>query len=663
MSKKIKKSPKKGKKSAKKEFTAEEIAEISTQIREEIAFARKHKSGKVANWNLNEKMYYGEKVTGVEARANVDLGQMSAFVHTILSKIDSPLSFKFRKRKESQLKRVEMLNALKQQDQQDDDWDIKDVAGKKQGVIYGRAIFSYFANSIDGEYQSHLENVDVYNFLIDPAGGGIDLEKARYMGNYGVVKSKQELIDGIKDRGYIKTSVDALTTNSADGNATERTREENQKDNRTRANGTVIHKDIPGGNDFKFWNWVTTYKGERIYCLFSETSNTVVELSALEDKFESNLWPFWTWAAFPDLTEFWTPSFCDYVREIFMAMAVSINQMLDNAEQINKPQRIVDSSAFDDMSQLKYRREGTIEANPGTDLSKAFRIVETQSITTPIEVFKLLDSIQEKASGVTAASKGSAENGSNEKATIYKGNEENSADRFGFLNRSYSFGYKRFAKLWEAGVRENLIQKTAVDMLGPNGVEVMEVSRRDIFRKNEKFGLLVEASNAETALSENDKRTKLNFLNEASKNQAMAAGMNPKKAFEISASIVGFTPDEIKDLQDTSNFGDASIMSEAMRDIELVIDGEDVTPNQNANTSYLQRIVDYSRENQEHLTDDQFNDLMAYVDKIRPIVTRNMVKQGNGIIAKQMMDNALSPDPANPILPPTDAQRLPTPTQ
>ena len=86
------------------------------------------------------------------------------------------------------------------------------------------------------------------------------------------------------------------------------------------------------------------------------------------------------------------------------------------------------------------------------------------------------------------------------------------------LNKSYSFGYNRFAKLLEAGVREHLIKKVAVDILGPNGVEIIDVSRRDIFRKNDDVGVLVESSDAETALSEVAKRTKLTFLSNNSQN-------------------------------------------------------------------------------------------------------------------------------------------------
>ena len=108
---------------------------IIKQALKEIEFARDYKQKKVGNWKINEDLYYGKKVKGEEARANVDLGQMSSFVHTILSKIDNPLIFKFSKRKDSQTDRVKRLNALRDTDSQKDNWDIKDLAGKKQALL------------------------------------------------------------------------------------------------------------------------------------------------------------------------------------------------------------------------------------------------------------------------------------------------------------------------------------------------------------------------------------------------------------------------------------------------------------------------------------------------------------------------------------------------
>lgn len=608
---------------------------IIAQALQEIRFSREYKQGKVRNWKVNEDLYYSRKIPSNDSRANVDLGQMSAFVHSILAKVDNPLTFKFTKRKESQLQRVERLNSLRMNDSDLNNWDIKDLVGKKQALIYGRAIYAYYADSQSG-YRSHLENVDVYDFLIDPSGGGIDIEDSMYMGRYGVIKSREELEDGAKGKNpiYLKTETTELLAGS--GNSTDVAQEDTNQNNRTIAqNVWTREKEIGNPDKFKFWEWYTTYAGTRYYLLITDTGGTAVRVEKLSDIFESDTFPFWTWAAFADLTEFWTPSYCDYVREIFMAQAVSINQLLDNAEAINKPQKLVVVGAIENMAELKYRKDGQIKVKTGNDINKVFQTVITPPIQTPIEVFNLLDSIQEKASGVTAAAQGDAPNDQGQTATIYQGNEANAADRFGLLNKTYSFGYRRFAMLYEHGVREHLNRKTAIDILGPNGVEIIEVSKRDIFRKNDRFGIQVQASDAETALSDKDKSNKINFLNAAGANPNMVGTFNFKKSFEMQASIAGFTEEEIRELLDTSEFGDAELMAEAERDIEMIIDGETIQPNQAANTAYKQRFVDYMQLNQEQLKPQEFLALAKYVAQLQPIIMRNMVRQANDVLMKQ----------------------------
>lgn len=622
---------------------------IIAQALEEIAFARTNKQGKMRTWKPNEALYYSNSnknqpsATGLiynspekdASRANVDLGQMAAFVHTALSKIDSPMTFKFVKRKLAQLQRVAQLNALRVADSNKDDWEIKDIVGKKQALIYGRAIFSYFADSEQG-YKAHLDNVDVHDFLVDPSAGGIDLERAMYLGDYGVVKTRAELKQGVKEGVYLRTETNTLL--EGDGNSTEDTQEEMNKKSRTRdQNVWNTTKEIGNKDKFKFWRWGTTFEGQRYYLLLAERGATAVEITPIEEKFESGLWWYWTYAAFLDLTEFWTPSCCDYVRQVFLAQAKSINQMLDNAEQINKPQRKVNVGAIENMAELKYRPDGLIKVKANFNINDAYQIVSVPSINTPIEVFRLLDGIQEKASGITASEQGSAPNNSQTKVAIYKGNQENSADRFGLLNRSYSFGYRRFAKLYEWGVREHLVKKVAVDILGPDGVEMKEISRRDIFRKDEEFNVMVEASNAETQLSEMEKAAKLNFL-AAQSAIPTAPGtppiQNPQKAYEMQASIAGFTPEEIRELLDTSNYGEAQIMSEAERDIERLLDGEKVEPNEKADTAYKSRFVDYMQSNKENINMEQFTTLANYVLLLDPIIIRNMVSRANDELVK-----------------------------
>lgn len=625
---------------------------IISQALEEIQFARNYKQSKLANWKINENMYYGRKEKSLESRANVDLGQMAAFVHNILAKIDNPLVFKFTKRKDAQVDRVKRLNALRVIDSSNNDWDIKDIAGKKQAIIYGRAIYSYYADSEQG-YKPHLDNVDIYDFLIDPSAGGIDIEKASYLGDYGVILSRQDIKKGIKDGTFLRTESNRLLDGS--GNSTDNTQETTNERNRTYATGiSYAEKEISTIDKFKFWRWGTTYEGQRYYLLLTENGKTAIEVCPIEEKFASGMWWYWSWATFIDLTEFWTPSYCDYVREIFMAQAISVNQTLDNGEQITKPQRVVQVGSIENLAELKYRRDGIIKVATGFDVNQAIQTIQTPSIRTSMELFTLLEGIQEKASGITPEAQGVAENNSGAKASIYKGNLENTADRFGLLNKSYSFGYRRFAKLWQSGVDEHLIKKVSIDLLGADGINTEMVSRRDIFRKDEDFGTIIESSNAELAMSAEAKQTKLVFLQIQGGIPVIpgtAPIQNAQKAYEIGAGIAGFDDETIRQLQDTSDFGNTSLMAKADRDIEDLMEGKSLKPNQAATTAYKQRLVDYMTNNQENMSQEEFQKIFDYIVTLDDVIARNMVRHANDLLFKQKMLQAGQPQQMNTLSP------------
>lgn len=630
----------------KEQLSAEKRDKLVAQALKEISHARIYKQGKITNWQKNENMYYDVKVTTTETRANVNLGRMQEFVHTIQSKINKQKIFKFVKRKESQVKRVRRFNALRDVDRDNNFWDMKVLVGGKQLVIYGREIYSYYADSIDGFYRSHLENVDAYDFLIDPSAGGIDLELGDYMGNYGVVYSRQQLEEGRDEGRFIVDAVNNLLQGS--GNNTEKPQEELNKRNRSYGQNTTGEKELQSDDKFKFWRWFTTFEGERYYLLLQERSGGAIRVEKLVDMFTPNkyfpkgAWPYWTNAAFPDLTEFWTPSYCDYVREIFMAQDVSIDQMLDNSEAINKPMKIVNVSAIEDLAKLKYRRDRIIPTKGDYDANRAVQVLNTPAIEGPIKVFDVLEKIHEKASGVNAGAKGAASNNSGDKATIYLGNKAETENRFDLLDMSRSFGMSRFGRLYEIGVRDNLTKKVAIDMIGPDGIETEEVKRSDIFRKNDDFGMMIEDSQAEENEDIQKQVVKINFLNGelAGANGKM---INPKKAFEMKAKMAGLSEDEIKELLDTSEYGNAELMSEAARDIEAILEGETIKPNMNANNAYKQRFVDYMKDHMEDMTDEQFEDMQLYVDSLVEIVAENEARAVNNFAIEQLSEGALPP--------------------
>jgi len=610
------------------------IDKIAAQSINEIDIARTYKNGKVKSWQSNESMYYGVKETSEDSRANISLGRMQEFVHTLLSKIDNPLVFKFTKRKPSQLSRVELLNSLRRFDADRNFWDLKDIVGKKQGIIYGRAIYAYYASSDKGTYESNLENVDVYDFLIDPSCGGIDIENAFFMGRWGVVKTIKDLKDGVKNKIYNKEAVSRLIESG--GNSTEENQEETNKRSRSYDQETIGDKENNNHNKFKLWEWFTTFEGERYYILM-DNSGQWIRCEKLSDMFSCNTWPFWTWAAFPDLTEFWTPSYCDYARDLFLAQDASIGQMLDNADAINKPMRAVDVSAIDDVTKLKYRKDGIIPVKKGVDINRAYQTVITPSINTPIQVFEILEGIQEKASGVTAQAKGTSDEKG--KVGIYQGNEAAMADRFGLLNKSYSFGYKRFAKLYENGVKDHLIKKIAIEILGPNGVEVKQISKRDLYKKGDEYGITVEASNAEMMASKQDRNEKLAFLASEVNNPMI----NKKKSFEMRALISGLSEEDVRQLLDTNSYGNEKLISEADRDLESLLMGEVIEINDAANNQYKQRMVDYLRDHKEDINDRQFFAISAYIDSLEDVIFRNEARKLVNEQSQEMLNPELNP--------------------
>lgn len=616
---------------------------IKAQALTNMEFARRYKQGKVQNWQKNEQMYYGEKKKTDDSRANVDLNQMQEHVHVLLSKIDSPLTFKFLKTKESQLKKVERINALKQFDSDRDFWNMKDIVGKKQMVIYGRAIFSYHASSEAG-YEPHLDNIDVYDFLWDPSGGGVDLEKGRYGGHYGVVKDRSELKN---NKMYIKSEIDKLL--HGDGNNTEKNQEELNKSKRVTANEHwSSDQETQDKDKFIFWNWYETYNGKRYYLMMTE-DGCVARCEELKELFDSNLWPLWTYAAYPDLTEFWTPSPCDYVREIIMAQAVSINQMLDNAERVNRPQRAVDVTAVQNPAELKYRKDGWIKMNAGTNIASAVKALEVPSITTPIKVFETLEMIKQAATGVTDGAKGVAD--TDGRATIYEGNQANVADRFGLFNKSYAFGYQRFGKLYEYGVREHLNKKVAVQILGPEGIKVQNIGRRDIFRANDEFALVTEQANAQLALSEQKQRNLGAFWSPLLGRPDLA---NQKVVIEQLGETSGVDEETIRRALDLDSYGNAIVMSEASRDIEDILDGQNIPPNRLANAAYKQQFVDYMLDHEEDMSEEQSLRMLRYIQSLDEVIISNTQRaareQARGELTEQGPGAARGrqPGPAQP---------------
>lgn len=602
----------------------EKRAELVTQALKNIRSARLYKRNRTKNWNANEDMYYGRKVKTNEARANVSLGKMQGFVHTILSKIIKPFMFKYIKGSNADMKRTDIMNALKDKDKKAGQWDFKDLLMKKQGIIYGRAVGTYWSERDgNGKYVSINDVIDVKDFLIDAKAGGWDVERAMHLGWYNVTKTTAELKKGVKEKIYIKDVVNELVKNGVSKNPLNE--EERSKNNRFQAYAGQAKPNPVIEDVFTFWNWFETdaETGIRYYMLMTDQGDCV-RCEELTDSFKSGFWPVWTWSSFPDLTEFWTPSHCDYARDKFLAQETSINQMLDNSEQVNKPQKAINTDYITNLSQVKYKRDGYIEVAGKVAVNQAIQLLTVPSIDTPIKVYQTLEAIGESESGITAGVKGVSHE---DKVAIYQGNIQEASDRFDLFNRSYTIAYERLAILYLNGINENLIKKEAVEMIGIQGLEIEWVTKRDV-KPFAKYKIIVEASDEESRIEMSEQKSKEIFLSAYAANPTLYPDVNQKTIFELRAKVAGFDDDDIKRIMDKSDLGEAQTLADADDIFLRVVEGrKPVKPFKSANFPFVQRLINLYDKEVDSLSTDEALRVEAYIQVVMPIASNNHAKQ------------------------------------
>jgi hypothetical protein len=609
--------------------------ELAKQALKEIDFSYRYKKARMTSWNKNEDMMnpdksspsvispYGGSTNQADTRAQVPLYKMHGYVHTILSKIDSPLTFKYIKGETADLKKSKLMNSIKDKDAKIGRWNFKDLMGKRDAAIYGRAIYLYMTRNDKGQYKSLLNLIDPKDFLIDPDVGGLcteeedgsGVEKAAYLGWWNTKLTRAQITKGIKDGIYYKKVAEELIAGGTNTKAV--TNQDNDKDNR-KPSGAPRER-YKNENQFIFYTWITTDENDDRYYLVLTPSGDCIRCEPWKDIRRSGKYPIWTWAAFPDPREFWTPSYCDFARGIFQAQEKSINQSLDNSEQINRPQTAVNVDYIRNLAQVRYRKDGYIEIEGNVDVNRVLQTRQTPPIEGPFKVYDKLESIVESESGVTADVKGTSDE---DTLGIYEGNLMQAGDRFGLLNKSYAEGYYRFAVLHKEGVMQDLKKKMAVQILGPMGLEIEMVSARDLKPYQNDYDILVESSLAEAQSNLADSKNKLTFLGSYKGDQTI----NQKVLFETQATIAGVDDDTIKRLLDTSDYNAIEVVAQADEAFQIILGGETPPLYKDANTAFLQRLHDLSDKYDHELSSEQHAAVFSYIDNITPIVERNAAR-------------------------------------
>lgn len=391
---------------------------------------------------------------------------------------------------------------------------------------------------------------------------------------------------------------------------------------------TMANKKIIRNPDqYKFWEWYTTYEDERYYVLLAETGGKAIRVEKLTDIFPSDKYPFFTASSDDDLTEFWNPSPLDGVIEPIIAKSISINQFLDNAEAINRPMKAFNVNAIEDPALLEYRTDGLIPVKNGFDVQKDIQFFQTVALNPAMTVYDKLDQIVSIQSGVTNGARGQSDE---DKVGIYEGNQANAADRFSLIQDNEAEAQYRFATLWLEGLDEHMTKTIAVQMIGNDGVQFTKKVGKKDRKRHANYDITIITAGAEQTMQGVEKRNKLTFLT----NNKLNSQYNPKVMAEMEASIAGFSSEEVAQLMD-KDYGNSELMSEAARDIQDILEGKMIEPNRAANAAYAQKILDWEMDNAENIKPEQSDALLAYIDTLMPVIMANMNNSIDAQLAKE----------------------------
>ena len=638
---------------AKTHYTLKE--KLVQQALAEIAFDVDYRRNKRhSEWKKNEQLIKAYNIADDETRNKVPLFQAISFEETLLSKIDNSLVFKMSPGGLEDKRKAEKFNALRERDAKVDRWDSKDRMGKRHGIRYGRVIHLYSAQGTDG-YQPNLSLIRPRHFHIDPDVRMTDanaIEKAMHLGWWGVKKTLWELRKGIKDGKYDKKATEELI--NAGSNYSDQSQDDMEERDASNTTGDVSkNKKMANQNIWLFYQHFThDYETGDRYILLLTKSGQCIRCEKWTEVEKSGLYPIWSWATSPDDSEFWSISPLERVRRIFKAMEKSINQSLDNSDQVNKPKLAVNVDFIRNLAQAKYGTGGFLEITGNIDVDRAVKAVSTPPIETPLRVFDKLQSIVDRESGVTAQAAGVADE--NGVLGIYDGNQANLGDRLGLLNKEYSEGYYRFAILWKNGVRENLTSKVAIKMIGINGIGIEEITWSDLKPTEYDYDILVESTAAETQVSEAKSKLKMEVLTAAKGDELF----NQKVVREKQLDMTGFTEDDKRALLDTKD-GAEGMLVQAYEDFEKLVTGKEVQPPRNTNLAYVQTMNDLWQEKDELIT-KMYKSNKAKASMIHETIntfiqTAQQIAEKNEALkvleeqAKNgMMDTSIPEDPMNP---------------
>lgn len=592
-------------------------------------------------------LYNNKKLDlGDDNAINIPFPIMSKQIDSYYAKIDEPptLTFKIPNRKNLSEKIKQAW--MQEMSSTRSGWHRKDRAEKKLALLSGRGIAKLYSSSLDNKFQSHYDVVDYNNFVADPTRG--DLDKGRYHGEVNIFKTKtwlKKMADkGIYDPAQVEKLLNYGISDLAEG---EEQAIEKQKERL--ASLDIVVNNRANEQGYNLVQWIMKYEDEWQYLLFDLNTGIWIRKGRLADISDSEHTPYVSWAVNYDEYNFWSKGVGDNILPSAEAIKFLLNTALENERRRTRPMRIVESGSLVDINELiDYVPDNVVLSNAGHKPDMV--TVETPQITTTLNFVEFLNNFIEGKSGV-----GNGMEQADTKVGVYYGQLAQEADIIGTINKEYaeSYAQKGYRFFW--GLKKNLTQPLALEMLGKGGVKLLELSRvelSDIDNVND-----IEVSGG--AREEQIDMVKQERQSKAIADLVSAFGekINPEWVIKTTLKREGFNDEDIQVALDTTGAYNQELMNEADESIQQIMLGHTPMLNQGATPAFLERIYTFAVNNLNWVRLDkngkeigidrkkkqQFQDLMAYIEAHTQIVVKNNVKaiqeQQANMMAQQPVNN------------------------
>jgi len=621
--------------------------QIAKQARSEYEAGLKYRHDRESAWQLIEDFYFNRVKKSLKSRFNVPVPILPGFVDTWQAKMAKHATLKFEQQEQADYIAAQKATSLyvAQKGHDDYDWDMADTDGKKMACLSGRAIYEYYADSVEG-YKSHLDPVDHYDFIADPMGGG-HLERHRFCGVDNVFRSREELKTGGTKGVYDPKQVEKLINATQTDRIVNNDNVYRSKQNRFIAlglNGLVYN--YAGQDLYKFIKMGTTWKSQRYYIVFNYETGIWIRCQPLKEVFKSNLWPWTSWATHRDTFNFWSKGPCDDMVPMTEMIRILVNQELDNRNKKNYGQRAYDPDIFVNPAELEWRADGLVTAKAGLGAKKiedGIYEFQTPELQGTINLVQWIDTMLKEKTGVNSETQGSADTN---KVGIAYLNVQQSSERTALVYESYVKCWQAIGRRFLWGLFEHMRSPLAVKIIGESGAQWDELARREI---NTDWDIRVEGGQEADQQDAIKKKMMTDLFAQLLPDEI--AVTSPKWRMKTKLQIAGVDDDDIRMAFDLEGDQNKEVLARASQMIQDCLEGKPYKPYRGATTAFVQKIVDYATD--EDLPMAEYMKLMKIAQAHLPIAQENAVRKAVQIqaakgIAPPQMQAALTPKPGMP---------------